>query len=93
MKNNQMRCYQRGQPGHYSKNCPDKRQNNIGRQSKLFVGLIEHSVNMLSHTGPHKPWILELDSSTSSAATMDKEDQKLTARDDEEMLKDSKQPR
>jgi hypothetical protein len=43
MKNNQMRCYQCVKPGHYSKSCPEKRQNNMGRQSKLFVGLIEHS--------------------------------------------------
>jgi hypothetical protein len=43
---------------------------------------------MLSHTGPHKPWILELDSSTSSAATMDEEDRKLAARDDEETAED-----
>jgi hypothetical protein len=53
MKSNQMRCYQCRQPGHYSKNFLEKRQNNMGRQSKLFVGLIKHSVNMLSHTGPH----------------------------------------
>jgi Zinc knuckle len=88
MKNNQMRCYQCGQPGHYSKNCPEKRQNNMGRRSKLFVGLIDHSVNMLSHTGPHNPWILELDSSTSSAVTMDEDDRKPAARDDEETVED-----
>jgi hypothetical protein len=58
------------------------------RQSKLFFGLIEHSVNMLSHTGPHKPWILKLDSSTSTTATMDEKGRKLAARDDEEMIKD-----
>jgi hypothetical protein len=55
----------------------------MGRQSKLFVGLIEHSVNMLSHTGYHKPWMLELYGSTSSAGTMDKEDRKLAARDED----------
>jgi hypothetical protein len=60
----------------------------MGRQSKLFVGLIEHSVNMLSHTGSHKPWILELDGSTSSAGTMDKEDQKPASRGDEETVED-----
>jgi hypothetical protein len=58
------------------------------RQSKLFVGLIKHSVNMLSHTGPHKPWILELESSTSSAETMDKEDRKPEERDNEETVED-----
>jgi hypothetical protein len=62
----------------------------MGRQSKLFVSLIEQSVNMLSHTGPHKPWILEKDSSTSSAATIEKEDQKPAARDDEETVEDIK---
>jgi Zinc knuckle len=89
-KNNHMRCYQCGQPGHYIRNFPEKIQNNMGRESKLFVGLIEHSVNMLSHTGPHKPWILELDCSTSAAATMDEEDRKPAARDDEETVEDIK---
>jgi hypothetical protein len=58
------------------------------RQSNFLVGLTEHSVSMLSHTGPHKPWILELDSSTSAAATMDKEDRKPAARDNEETVED-----
>jgi hypothetical protein len=62
----------------------------MGRQLILFVRLIEHSVNMLSHTGSHKPWIFELDSSTSSAGTMDEEDRKPTASDDEEMVEDIK---
>jgi hypothetical protein len=89
MKNNLMRCYQCGQqPGHNSKKCPEKRQNNMGSQSKWCVGLIKHSVNILSHTGPHKPWILKLDSSTSSAATMDEEDRKPAARHDEETDED-----
>jgi hypothetical protein len=90
MKNNEMRCYRCGQPEYCSKNGPEKRQNNMGRQSKLFVGLIEHSVNILSHTGPHKPWILKLDSSTSSAATTDEEDRKPAARDNEETVEDTK---
>jgi hypothetical protein len=44
-------------------------------------------VNMLSHTRPHKPWILELDSSTSAAA---RRRSKPAARDNDKTVEDIK---
>jgi hypothetical protein len=44
LKNN---CFNFGKPGNYSKNCPEKKYNNLGRQQKLFVGdLGEDCVHM-----------------------------------------------
>jgi Zinc knuckle len=71
LKNN---CFNCGKPGHYSKNCPEKKQNNLGRQQKLFVGYaVEDCVYMAQEQRQahktNRDWHLDISSSDNSKTT------------------------
>jgi Zinc knuckle len=76
MKNN---CFNCGKPGHYSKNCPERKSNPMGRQQNLFVGHVgEDCVYMAQEQKPahktNRDWHLDTLSSDNSNNNMNMEE-------------------
>jgi Zinc knuckle len=81
VKNQKNKCYLCGKQGHYSKNCPEKKYNNMPRQPGLFVGHVgEDSVYMLEEVirahKTNRDWHLN---SSSSDNMSDGDDSKPSA--------------
>jgi hypothetical protein len=77
-------CFNRGKPGHYSKHFPERKQNNLGRQQKLFVGhAVEDCVYMSQvQQRAHKnnrDWHLDTSSSDNSNNNMNMEEDSDTS--------------
>jgi hypothetical protein len=81
LKNN---CFTSGKPGHYSRNCPERKQNNLGQQQKLVVGYAgEDCVYMAQEQQQahktNRDWHLDTSSSDNSNNNMNMEEDSDTS--------------
>jgi Zinc knuckle len=76
MNNN---CFNCGKPGHYSKNCLERKPNPMGRQQKLFKGHVgEDCVYIAQEQKPahktNRDWHLDTSLSDNSNSNMNMEE-------------------